>query len=184
MISTVFGGFIDGISGPGDDTEASAARWEQRISGDAPRHDRGVSEAGRDVLAVHRDGARDEGVDGASSVGEKPERFKCRLVDPATLEGIIDSDAPASILDALIEAEERREPALKMEYGCKSFTPQTTCEDIHRAPYPRDSRRCCAVCHRSGCDHYACLQRDPKADPKPEPKPTKYKPGKVKGGKS
>lgn len=75
------------------------------------------------------------------------------------------------------------QPSLVLSYGCKSFTPQTTCQDIHHGPIKRDSRVCCAVCHQSGCDHWPCMKRDPRTDPKPEARPA-YKRGKLAGGKS
>lgn len=80
----------------------------------------------------------------------------------------------ASILDP--------EPHLEPMYGCKPFTPATTCRDIHHRPIRFGSHMYCEACGKSGCDHWRALKRDPKSDPKPEGKKRAYTKGKLKGG--
>lgn len=64
-----------------------------------------------------------------------------------------------------------RYPHLVLIYGasCKPLA-QLTCDDVHHGPFPKGSACCCAVCAKSGKDHYKLLQRDPRTDPKPEPR--------------
>lgn len=46
-----------------------------------------------------------------------------------------------------------RPPDLEPVFGPASFTPGTTCDDIHsRGPIPEGSRCCCMACHRSGVE--------------------------------
>lgn len=75
-----------------------------------------------------------------------------------------------------------QQPRLVPSYGCKSFTPDTDCGDIHHGPIRRDSRIYCEVCGESGCDHWPCMKRDPKTEPRPEKRPA-YRPGSLRGGR-
>lgn len=53
-------------------------------------------------------------------------------------------------------AEREATPRLEPVFGCKPYTPQTTCADIHPGgKIPRGSNCCCMAvdCHKSGQDH-------------------------------
>jgi len=62
-----------------------------------------------------------------------------------------------------------RLPALILLFPVVSFTPNAAC--AHHGPIARGSVLCCASCHKSGLDHLAVMQPDPRTDPKPDPKP-------------
>jgi hypothetical protein len=51
------------------------------------------------------------------------------------------------------------EKSIKPMFGCASYTPQTTCEHIHKQPIPRGSRLYCPVCHSSGFEPELARQR-------------------------
>ena len=51
------------------------------------------------------------------------------------------------------------EPRLMPIFGPRSFTPQTTCDDIHPSgPVPTGSANVCMSCHKSGIDSHPRLR--------------------------
>ena len=63
----------------------------------------------------------------------------------------------------------RRPPRLVPMFPILSYVPLSPCP--HYRPIRRGSVFVCAVCWRSGYDHWAYFHRDPATDPQPEPKP-------------
>jgi hypothetical protein len=63
------------------------------------------------------------------------------------------------------------EPTLIPLFGPQpGFTPQTTCDDIHRGPIRQGSPCCCMAGNESGVDHLPIFRRDRETDPRPEAK--------------
>jgi hypothetical protein len=84
-------------------------------------------------------------------------------------------------MSARYMADLRDEVRLVPFYGCRPFTPQSTCRDIHPGgPPARGSMIYVECCSRSGADHLRCMHRDPSTDPKPE---KVHRKGKFKGGR-
>jgi len=67
-----------------------------------------------------------------------------------------------------------KDPKVELTFGCRPFTPLTTCQDIHPGgPIPKGHHVCCAANHCTGVEGHPSLKRDRRTDPKPEP-PTVY----------
>jgi hypothetical protein len=73
-----------------------------------------------------------------------------------------------------------RPPKVEPIFGCKAWSPQTACDDIHHGPIQHGSSCCCMVCSRSGMDHHPALRRDPRTDPRPERRT--HKKDRLRGG--
>jgi len=72
-------------------------------------------------------------------------------------------------LDLDLFPRKPRPPTATPLFPVVPFDPLAPCP--HHGPIRRGSHLCCMVCHQSGKDHLAVLQRTAATDPKPERKP-------------